>query len=134
LGQAVDGQAVLPGQVLPDVGAFALHEVAGQQSAAGVGVQVRVGQLRLDQPEQDAEGRLLAAVRGGGHQQQVAALVRGDLLQQIVAELVLAAAGPGGLDGGDAGVRLVHDDQVRAVPDEVVTVPGGLDEVGGDND
>lgn len=54
-----------------------------------------------------------------------------DAPQQLVAELVL---GGDGVVGGYAGVRLVDDDEVGAVPYEVVAVPGGLDVVRGDDD
>src|SRR5690606_32193633 len=116
-GERVVGQAVLRAQVGAHVGAFALHEVAGQQSAARVGVQVGVGECGVEQAQQVAERRLLAAVRGGGHQDQVAFGVGGDALEEFVAQLVLPGAG---VVGGHAGVRLVHDDQVGAVADEVV--------------
>src|SRR5699024_2951257 len=132
LGQGVVDQAItLTSQVLAHVGAFSLHEVAGQEFTAGPGVQVGGGQFRVDQAQQVTKRRFLAAVRGGGDQQKVALVVLGHFLQEFVAQLALMGAG---VVGGHAGVGLVHDHQVRAVADEVVTVAGGLDEVGGDDD
>ncbi|WP_165900877.1 hypothetical protein [Microbispora triticiradicis] len=92
-------------------------EVLGQEAAAGVRVELDLGQLRPDQAEQVSEGALLAAVRGRGHQQQMAVgRGVGDAPQQLVAELVLRG---GTVVGGDAGVGFVDGDQVGAVPDEV---------------
>lgn len=103
----------------------------GEESSAPVGVQVRACQFGPDQAEKVAEGGLLAAVRGGGHEEQVTLGVLGYAAQQLVAELVLRG---GGVVRDDAGVSLVDDHQVGAVLDEVVAVAGGLDEVGGDDD
>ena len=109
-----------------------MHVVAGEPGTAGVGGEVGAGQFRVEQADQVAERFFLARVRGGGDEQQVPAGVPGDAGQQLVAELRRAGGGAGPV-GGHAGVRLVDDDQVGAVIDEVVAVPGGLDEVGGDH-
>ena len=84
----------------------------------------------LEQGQQVAETLLLAAVRGGGDQDQVPGGVGGEAGDQLVAEHPGPAAGA----VGHAGVRLVDDQQVRAAVPELLAQPGALDEVGGHDD
>ena len=107
-----------------------LHEVPRQQLAARDRLQVHVRQARLEQAEEVAEAVLLAAVRGGGDQDQVPVLVRGEARDELVPQHPRPAAGA----VGHAGVRLVDDQQVRAAVPELLAQPGALDEVGGDHD
>ena len=58
-----------------DVEAAALHVVAGEPGAAGVGGEVGAGQGRVEQADQVAERFFLARVRGSGDEQQVPAAV-----------------------------------------------------------
>ena len=65
----------------------------------------------------------------GGDQNDVAfGIVRkpGDKVVALMASAALGAVG--------AGVRFVHDDHLRAAPQELVAPPVGLDEVQGDDD
>ena len=113
-----------------DVAAAALDEVAGQQLPALDRFEVHVFEVRLQQGQQVAELFLLAAVRGGGDQDQVPLGVLGQALDQLVPQHPRPAAGA----VGDAGVGLVDDQQVRAAVPELLAEPGALDEVGRDDD
>ena len=130
LGQPVLGERRGLIEVGADVGAAALHEVAGQPLAALHRFEVHGLQVRAQQGQQVAEPLLLAAVRGGGDQDQVPGWVFGEAGDQLVAEHPGPAAGA----VGHAGVRLVDDQQVRAAVPELLPQPGALDEVGGHDD
>ena len=119
----------LPG-IGADVAAAALHEVAGEPLPALDRFEVDGGQARVQQRQQVAEPFLLAAVRGGGDQDQVP----GGVLGQAGDELVAEHPGPAAGAVGDAGVRLVDDQQVRAAVPELLAEPRALDEVGGHHD
>ena len=118
-------------EVVADVGAAALDEVLGEAFAVvavGVAGQL-VGQrqeLVVEQAEQAAERALLAGVRRGGHQHEVAVLVLGECVDELVALVAGAAVAFAGVG---AGVGLVDDDEVGAGPDEVVAAAVALDEV-----
>ena len=71
LGQPVLGERRVLIEVGADVGAAALHEMAGQPLAALHRFEVDEFQARAQQGQQVAEALLLAAVRGGGDQDQV---------------------------------------------------------------
>ena len=122
-------------EVAADVGAAPLHEVAGEAPAHLVAfgpVQVfhgEVGEVVLEQAEERAECLLVAAVRGRGHQHDVAGGVGGHPPEERVA--LLAAPADPAREG--ASVRLVHDHALRALEGEVFGAPRGLDEVGGDD-
>ncbi len=111
---------------LADVMAPTLDEEAGQFAPSPGGAQVETRQGRFEQPDEVAERLLLAAVRSRGHQHQVTPLVLGEPLEQLMAQLPVAAAAP------HAGVGLVHDDEVGRGGDEQVPAGLALDEVGGD--
>ena len=104
--------------------------MAGQPLAALHRFQVHEFQVRAQQGQQVAETLLLAAVRGGGDQDQVPGGVFGQAGDQLVAEHPGPAAGA----VGHAGVRFVDDQQVRAAMPELFPQPGALDEVGGHDD
>ena len=86
-----------------------------------------VGEIVLEQAEERAECLLVAAVRGRGHQHDVAGGVGGHAPEERVA-LLAATANPA-REG--ASVRLVHDHALRALEGEVFGAPRCLDEVGG---
>ena len=108
-------------QVVADVGAAALHEMPGELAAdafalGAVEVGGQVGELGVEQAQQRAEGLLVAAVGRGGDQHEVPRRVCGDAPQQL--EALLAAAPDAA--GQRAAVGLVHDDELRALEDEVL--------------
>lgn len=81
-------------------------------------------------PSSRMEGLFLSAVRGGGDQEQMPGVVVGESAQQPVPLLRGAGRRPGGRVR-DAGVCLVGDHQAGTVAQEVLAVPGRLDEIGG---
>jgi len=118
-----------------NVSPAALDEVRGQPPPVlfvGPAAQVvrELGELGIEQRQQGAERRLLAAVRRGRDQEHVPVRVGGEPRDELV-PLVLGTAA---LTGPGAGVGLVHDHQLGAVAEEVVPAAVGLDEVGRDDD
>ncbi len=100
-----------------DVRAAALHVVGGElltqpvaRLALGGGERL---EGRLEQREQPVERLLVATVRGGGEQHQVALRVGGQLLEQRVTQMRAVA-------GRRAGVGLVDDHQLGAGAGEFV--------------
>ena len=116
-------------EVVADVGPATLHHVLREPAAeppavVGGGVGGEVGELRVEELDEGAERRLLAAVRGGGDEDEVPLRVGGETGDEVVALVTsLALCPPGG------GVGLVHDHQLRARPQELVATAVGLDEV-----
>ena len=123
----VGGERGVLVEVVPDVGAATLDEVAGQQFPAAGLIEVKIVQGRVEQAEQVAEGLVLAAVRGSRDEDQVPGGVLREGTDQVV---TLAASPAAGAAVGDAGVRFVDDDQVGAGAQELAAAPVGLDEVG----
>ena len=125
------GEAVFGFPVFFDVLARALDEVAGQLDALrfGEGGYFVAGELGPEQGEQGAEGFGNAAVGGGREKDKVAGGRGREVLQKVV-PLLLVGVGAG---GGRGAVRLVHDDEVRAVLDEVGAFAVTLDEVNADD-
>ena len=121
LGMPVFGERGGLVDVDADVAAAALDEVAGQQVPALDRFEVDVFEVRLQQGQQVAELLLLAAVRGGGDQDQVPLGVLGQALDQLVPQHPRPAAGA----VGDAGVGLVDDQQVRAAVPELLAAARG---------
>lgn len=109
-----------------DVSAAALHHVPGEAVAVSGQCGIELPQLWGEQPGEFCESGGISAVRGGGDQQQVPLRVLGEAGQQSIPQLIAAA-------GADAGVRLVHDEQVRAGAQERLTAVLLLDEVSGDD-
>ncbi len=88
-------------EVFADVGALALNHELGQQLAVVLAVAAgqvggKLAQPVVEQPDQRLPGRVVAAVGGGGEQQQVAGRVVGELAQQGVAQVGLGALGRAG--------------------------------------
>jgi hypothetical protein len=122
-------------QILLDVGAAALHEVGGERDAVALMLRAgkvggKVGECRVEQAEQRAEGALVAAVRRCGHEDQMPARVRGQALNQLTA-LVRRGARRAGVG---AGVGFIHDDQLRAGAEEIGAAAVGFDVIGGDDE
>ena len=80
----------------------------------------------IEQAQQPVECRLVAAVRRGGEQNEMALAILGKPLEQF--EALLPA-----LVRADAGVRFVDHDQSRAGAREAVAAPLGLDVVEADH-
>ena len=118
---------------LPDVRAASLHELARQAASLGLPRLLREvpgqGQeRRVQEPQEGVERLLVPAVRRGRHQDEVP-IPRGDLAHQLVP----LVARPAPLVPRRAGVRLVHDHELRARPEELRAPPLALDEVQGDH-
>ena len=108
-----------------DILATTLDEM-GLEAAPQLLVVGDSAERRVEQPEQRAEALLDAAVRRGGDQDQVPGAVGGELGQQLVSLLLrtaVRARRPGG------AVRLVDDDQIGRVAQELVALAVRLDEV-----
>ena len=103
-------------EIAADVGATALHEVAGEPAADAVAfgpielLHRQVGEIVVEQGEERSERFLVAAVRRRGDQHHVAGRIDGDAAQELVA-LLAAPAHPG---GEGAAVRFVHDHELGA--------------------
>jgi len=109
--------------------AAALHKVPGQHRVVLLAEpgQVQPGQLGAQQAQEGQERGLDAAVRGGRQQHQVALRVIGEFAHQGVALLARAAASS--LGRLRCAVRLVHEQQIRAILDEGPPVVLALDQV-----
>ena len=97
-------------EVFADVGALALNHELRQQLAVVLAVapgQVggQLGQPGVEQPDQGLPGLVVAGVRGGGQQQQMAGRVVGELAQQRVAQVGLGVLGGGGGRRRRCGLR-----------------------------
>ena len=105
--------------------------MAGEVAAFGQGRgrEVEGLELRPDQAEEGLELLGLAAVRGGGEEDEVLAGFGGDLADEVVALLL----GGGGTRRAGAGVGLVDDHQLGALLDEHVVAGVGLDVVDADD-
>ena len=120
-------------EVAADVGAAALHEVAGEPAAhsfAPSAVEIlhrEVGEVVVKEGEERSERIFIAAVRGGGDEYHVAGRVRGHAPQELVALLAAPADAP----GEGAAVRLVHDHEFGAPHRKILGAAPCLDEVGG---
>ena len=125
------GEAVFGFPVFFDVLARALDEVAGQLDALRLGERGYFvsGELGPEQGEQGAEGFGNAAVRGGREKDQVACGRGREVLQELVALLLIGV----GAGGGRGAVRLVHNNEVRAVVQEVGSFAVALHEVNADD-
>ncbi len=118
--------------VLPffDVLAPALDEVTGEfiaQVAALIFVIAERGELRAQQGEEIVEGVVVARMRCGGKQDQVAILIRSEFLQQLEAELFP-------LTHCRAGVGLIHDNAFWRDGEEVLAVTLAFDVIEADDD
>ena len=89
----------------------------------------QAGEGRVEQAHQGPERALVAGVRGGGDQDEVAGRVCGQVGQQ--SEPLVGRPPPPHV--GRAGVGLVDDDQLRGGAQELVAAAVALDEVGGDD-
>ena len=130
-GEPVAGEGSVLVEVAADVAAAALDEVTGEQLAALGAGQVGGAEVGVEEADEVGEGLVVAGVRGGGGEDEVAALVGGEVAQQLVALVAALLPEPG---AGDAVVGLVDDDQLGAAEQELVAAAVGLDEVGGDDD
>ena len=88
-------------------------------------VRRQFGEARLQQRQQSAEGILLAAAGRRRDQQQMPPGIFSDALDQLKT-LMRAATAP--ISMRDA-VRLINDDELRRIPQELVTAALGLDEI-----
>ena len=121
-------------EVVADVGAPALHEVARELAADAfalgtVQVEGQVGEVAVEQAQQRAERLLVAAVGRGRDEHEVPRRVCRHPTQQLEALLPSAADAT----GQRAAVGLVHDDELGALEHEVLGAARRLDEVGGDD-
>jgi hypothetical protein len=131
VGRDTLGETMFGFPVFFDVFARALDEVARQLDPLrfGEGGYFVTGELGPEQREQGAEGFGNAAVRGGCEKNQVARGRGREVLQEVVSLLLIGV----GAGGRRRTMRLVHDDEVRAVVEEVVAFAVALDEVNADN-
>jgi hypothetical protein len=93
-----------------DVGPTALDKMASKPTPVGdIGSSAEIfrefSEVWIEKRKQGSKGFLIAAVGGGGHEQQVAVGLLSELRNQLM-PLMTTSVGPG---GEGASVGLVHD-------------------------
>ncbi len=137
LAEAIGGVAVIAlgegrigVEVVANVTAPALDEMGGQAAAVSLVLRAaqvagQIGKRRIEQFQQRAEGRFIAAMRRRGDEDEMALAIGGQRLDQRVA-LVLAATP---FETKGAGVGFVHDHEIGAGAQELIAAALGLDEI-----
>ena len=120
---------------MAQVSAAALNEMRGKVTAVDRLVRAaqvirQVFEIGREQREQGTERALVAAVRRGGDEHEMALRLFGELGQKLVALMSGATA----LGGRRARVGFIHDDEIRAGAQKIMAAAVGLDEVHGDDD
>jgi len=118
-----------------DMAALALDKMVRQPATMAfvfrAGQILRQGaELFVQQGQQGAKGILLAAVRCGSDQEEMAGGVPADALDELMALVLTAVA----LAGKGAGVGLIDDDELGAGAQKIVAAAVGFDEIGRDHD
>ena len=129
-----DGERSVGVEVGLDVLAPALDEKTGEPSAIGLVLRARkifgkVCERLVEKADERSECTLVAAVGGGGDEDQVTGRVRGQRRE----ELVTLVPRPAGGRVASTGVGLVDDHQLRTGAEKLGPVPLALDEVDRDD-
>ena len=136
---ATEGVGGLAGFTIGEVGTLgapflfeiepaALHEIVAQfiaqvLAALALGHFAEALEFRIEQPEQVVERLLVAAVRCGGEQHQVALGISGQAPKQLIALLTPATL------ARSAGVGLIDDHELAAAAQEALAVAVALDPI-----